>query len=314
MKVYAPDYYGKFKCIADRCKHNCCIGWEIDIDEETLERYKRVEGVLGERVRKNIAYNADVPHFITDNSEKCPFLNDCGLCDIITELGEDALCEICTYHPRFRNFFSDRVEIGLGLCCEAAAELVLSCADKVELIELEESDAEDEEAMAEEIEFFALRERLIRIAQDRSVTIFERLTSAQKEFGVSCQPFGAEAIARLFASLEYMCEEFGARLFHAFMKNENTAVQDDWEIPLEQLAIYFIIRHTADGIYGGDLAERVAFCALCVEAIYRLCLERMKEEELSFFDALCDTARIFSSEIEYSTENVDRILEFLGEI
>ena len=111
-----------------------------------------------------------------------------------------------------------------------------------------------------------------------------------------------------------MCEEFGARLSHAFMKNENTAVQDDWEIPLEQLAIYFIIRHTADGIYGGDLSERVAFCALCVEAIYRLCLERMKEEELSFFDALCDTARIFSSEIEYSTENVDRILEFLGEI
>ena len=32
-----PNYYDKFKCIADRCKHSCCIGWEIDIDDDTME-------------------------------------------------------------------------------------------------------------------------------------------------------------------------------------------------------------------------------------------------------------------------------------
>ena len=40
MQLFAPTYYKKFKCIADRCQHNCCIGWEIDIDGETPERYK----------------------------------------------------------------------------------------------------------------------------------------------------------------------------------------------------------------------------------------------------------------------------------
>ena len=36
MDIFAPSYYKKFKCIADKCHHNCCIGWEIDIDDEAL--------------------------------------------------------------------------------------------------------------------------------------------------------------------------------------------------------------------------------------------------------------------------------------
>ena len=33
--VYAePDFYGKFKCTAEKCRHSCCIGWEIDIDDD----------------------------------------------------------------------------------------------------------------------------------------------------------------------------------------------------------------------------------------------------------------------------------------
>ena len=35
MKIFAPDYYRDFKCSAGNCKHSCCIGWEIDIDEDT---------------------------------------------------------------------------------------------------------------------------------------------------------------------------------------------------------------------------------------------------------------------------------------
>ena len=37
MKLIAPDYYNKFSCIADKCRHSCCVGWEIDIDENTNE-------------------------------------------------------------------------------------------------------------------------------------------------------------------------------------------------------------------------------------------------------------------------------------
>ena len=54
MKIYVPDYYKDFRCLAGDCKHSCCIGWEIDIDEDTLDYYKSVEGEFGERLKNNI--------------------------------------------------------------------------------------------------------------------------------------------------------------------------------------------------------------------------------------------------------------------
>ena len=53
MHIY-PDYYKKFKCIADKCKHNCCIGWEIDIDNNTYDFYKKLTGDFAKKIIENI--------------------------------------------------------------------------------------------------------------------------------------------------------------------------------------------------------------------------------------------------------------------
>ena len=37
MKLYAPECYKNFVCIADKYSHSCCVGGEIDIDEETAD-------------------------------------------------------------------------------------------------------------------------------------------------------------------------------------------------------------------------------------------------------------------------------------
>ncbi|MBR5808788.1 MAG: flagellin lysine-N-methylase, partial [Clostridia bacterium] len=110
MKEAVPNYYHKFKCIQDKCKHNCCIGWEIDIDDDTLMLYESLDTPLGEKIRSNIT--GDVPHFKLAAGERCPFLMDSGLCEIIAEYGEDAICDICYLHPRFKNFYSDFTETG----------------------------------------------------------------------------------------------------------------------------------------------------------------------------------------------------------
>ena len=81
LTVY-PDYYPAFRCIAGDCKHSCCIGWEIDIDEESLAKYRAMPGALGTRLRQNISAG-DPPHFVLGEGERCPFLNQCGLCDRI---------------------------------------------------------------------------------------------------------------------------------------------------------------------------------------------------------------------------------------
>ena len=54
MKLIAPNYYPAFRCIADKCRHSCCIGWEIDIDTDTREKYRRVPGEFGARLNAAI--------------------------------------------------------------------------------------------------------------------------------------------------------------------------------------------------------------------------------------------------------------------
>lgn len=122
--VIVPDYYSRFRCIADRCRHNCCIGWEIDIDPDTYALYRTVGGDFGKRLRDGILHG-DQPCYRLDKDERCAFLNGRGLCDIILTLGEDALCDICTDHPRFRTYLGDDLRLGIGLCCEAACRLIL---------------------------------------------------------------------------------------------------------------------------------------------------------------------------------------------
>ena len=75
MKLVAPDYYEKFKCTAGECAHSCCIGWEIDVDYDTLDYYNSIDGEFGQRLRNNIVTEGETAHFCLAENERCPFLN-----------------------------------------------------------------------------------------------------------------------------------------------------------------------------------------------------------------------------------------------
>ena len=173
MRIIAPDYYREFHCIADKCRHSCCIGWEIDIDASAREAYRRVPGDFGARLNAAIE-DGEVSSFRLGEGERCPMLNANGLCDLITELGEESLCQICADHPRFRNFYADRTEIGLGMCCEEAARMILSQEEPMRLIFLED-DGADDEPNEEEANLLALRTALICIMQNETQPLAARL-------------------------------------------------------------------------------------------------------------------------------------------
>ena len=70
MKLIAPDYYPRFRCIADRCRHSCCVGWEIDVDEESLEKYAALPVELGEEIGfKFVCYLLNTVVFQRDEGE-----------------------------------------------------------------------------------------------------------------------------------------------------------------------------------------------------------------------------------------------------
>lgn len=141
MKLRIPSYYQKFSCIADKCKDSCCIGWEIDIDEDTYSYYEGIEGELGKRLQKSMATDSDgTSHFTLQKNGWCPFLNEKKLCDICIALGEEALSEVCTEYPRFTVEYENVREKALCLSCEEVGRILFSETDKVEIVELEISD------------------------------------------------------------------------------------------------------------------------------------------------------------------------------
>ena len=175
MKQYRPKYYNKFKCIASECKDNCCIGWEIDIDEKSLNFYKNTSGEIGKKLSKEIEQGETCSHFRL-NGERCPFLNEKNLCEIYISLGEKALCEICTEHPRYHEWYGDWKESGIGLSCEAAAKIILTeeTPTEFEIVEIEEnSDEEIDEFKFNKI-FFA-RETALKLLENKEFSLNQKL-------------------------------------------------------------------------------------------------------------------------------------------
>ena len=72
--------------------------------------------------------------FVMGDDDRCPFLRDDNLCEMILKHGEDYLCDICREHPRFYNDMGDRVEAGIGLVCEEACRLALERETPFELV------------------------------------------------------------------------------------------------------------------------------------------------------------------------------------
>ena len=305
MQKVVPDYYKHFRCIADKCKNNCCIGWEIDIDEKSLDFYKTIEGEIGERLKKNISFEG-TPHFVLGEKERCPFLNGNNLCDIITELGEEHICGICTEHPRFNNELPDRIETGIGLCCEEAARLILSRKDPVVL-------EKTGEACFDEI--VEKRDKAILLLQNRSKSLDDRI----KDMLELCDARMPEESVKYWADILLSLERLDDRWTSLVEKLKDHADKADLkafdeymadrQTEYEQILVYFIYRHLANACDEEDLAARASFAVFGYKIIYFIGAILWKENGCFSTEDNAETARLFSSEIEYSEENMDIMLE-----
>ena len=314
MRIIAPDYYREFHCIADKCRHSCCIGWEIDIDASAREAYRRVPGDFGARLNAAIE-DSEVSSFRLGEGERCPMLNANGLCDLITELGEESLCQICADHPRFRNFYADRTEIGLGMCCEEAARLILSQEEPMRLIFLED-DGADDEPNEEEANLLALRTALIRIMQNETQPLAARLDRllAAVDFTVPEKDWAEvyRELERLDPAWDNCLEVLSTRGLSdrpldpfGATSNEAKSMQRAWS----NFTVYLLYRHLPGALDDDDIPGRVAFCVLSTRVLMALCASH---ESCTLADCI-EFARMYSAEIEYSEDNIAALLDALWE-
>jgi lysine-N-methylase len=282
-----PNYYDCFCCVASECKHNCCIGWEIDIDDDTLKKYNSLSGKLKTKLDKSISLSP-CAHFVLTKGERCPFLNEDNLCELILHGTDDMLCEICKEHPRFYNSFDGVVEKGLGLCCEEAARVVLTHPEPFRLLgNLPESD------------FFKTRNEIFSILQNREKPLNRRIDELLEFTNVSL-PINEVDWISVFKRLE--------RLDKSWDEFLNTSPCVKCEIPptlhkeYEHLICYFIYRHLSDDYF----SESILFSVLSCYVIATLNKSQSIEEML-------EIARMYSAEVEYSNENMDLLFEILSE-
>lgn len=188
MYYRKPQYYDNFTCTADRCPATCCAGWQIVIDEKSLEKYNHVQGEFGIRLQKSIDWEEGVFH---QYNRRCAFLNEENLCDLYRELGAESLCDTCRLYPRHIEEFEEVREFSLSLSCPVAAEMILGQKEPVRFLEetdevLEEEDYEDFDSIlydwleeAREVLFGILQNRKLSIST-RMVLILNTADLAQK--------------------------------------------------------------------------------------------------------------------------------------
>lgn len=311
MKYYAPSYYSAFSCIGGKCTHSCCAGWEIDIDDETLVRYHEMGGETGRLLREHIDESGEVACFRMTKDERCPFLNRDGLCDLIIAEGDDILCQICADHPRFRSFFADREEIGLGMCCEAACRLILTWEDPVQLELIDDDGFDDEESETEQA-LIDLRKELIAVMQDRTQPVLERVGRIAAGSGLPANAPDYLKWAEYLLTLERMENGWADRL-NELKSNadcgESALSAPEWELALEQLMVYLLFRHLPAAAADGDASGRIAYAALMWMMLRKLCAVHAAVHETVEIEDFVQLCRMYSSEIEYSDVNVDAILD-----
>lgn len=187
------QYMNAFHCIGGTCEDNCCIGWDVDIDLKTFQKYQKVSDP-----ELSALYKSKVkpyPYFFSEEvdyarvklgkDKRCPFLNGEGLCKTQAKLGETYLSNVCATFPRMTNLIDGVLESTLTLSCPEAARLVLLNPEGLfwedtqipnrKIINMT-IDTSDSSYRKHPVRFFqGIRQLSIDILRDRKYQIWERL-------------------------------------------------------------------------------------------------------------------------------------------
>lgn len=303
MKLFAPEYVKKFKCIKDACIHNCCIGWEIDIDEKTLARYKDMKDTS---IISTVEETCESCHFRLTSDGRCANLTENGLCRIIIIHGEEYLSEICREHPRFYNRTSHGLELGIGMSCEAACKIILESDDYAKILEYGETN--DGVIPLTDFDAVAEREKIYEVLSDISLTHGEKISKISTMYEIPNDIFkDSEQWRGTLNELEYL-DESHKENFLAF--DAEAKVDSSLEKFLARALAYFIYRHASEADSILDFRARLTL-SLFLERLYASLLSHVKTQTKN---DTYEIARTISEELEYSEDNIESLLfeiEFL---
>ena len=186
-----PKYVSRFQCDGTVCDAQCCRGWNIQLDTGAIERFRKAPKLLRRKLFSHIAENKVTGlQEIVKEKDSCPFLGKDWLCILQKRKGLGFLADVCAEYPRLTTQFPDMLERALCVTCPVVARLALLDKSPMEFEEVEIEtgretyfqQADDAEAI-EALRFFDVQKGGIRILQDRSLSLPERLTKLESFLG-----------------------------------------------------------------------------------------------------------------------------------
>jgi lysine-N-methylase len=227
---------------------------------------------------------------------RCPFLDERGLCRIISECGEDYLSDICRLHPRYFNYFENHAEIGLGMVCEEAARLILSEDDPFTMIPISEVAVCD--AVSSDFAF-EQRDKILDILK-KDTRLSEKLDEIKALYTVSESVYSFDEWKSIFSELEVLDEEWSNTLLDA----EECECAESDEKYFERFITYLVYRHIPRSESEENLRAVIGFILVSYEMVKNV----YYSQDNRSFVKLCDIMRLYSSEIEYCEDNVAALI------
>lgn len=326
MIYIKPDFYDKFKCIASACTDSCCIGWEIDIDCDTLEKYNTSQTSFGEKIRAEIINSEDGSKcFRLTENERCPFLNEKNLCDIIINCGENEICDICKEHPRFYEWFANITECGLGLSCEEVCRLLIESEKMFTLTEYNDGEKiiltapEDTVETDTYIFLSAFRETLFDCLKDEKTPFCEKidLIKSKTENFANEKIFlkSDDELITAYLNTEPIDEKWTeyisaiSKNYRDYLKSEKEFdKKTDSDMIYSKILAYIIYRHFIKSVFDGDIAQRIAFCIESVRFIKICDIKTFCESGALTLRDRINNLKNWSKQIEYSDLNTENLI------
>ena len=319
MKVRIPDYFEKFRCIADRCTDSCCIGWDVYLGEESAKRYKAdKDEVL--RFDLHIEEGDDGSYIKMRGDGRCPYLTEKGLCRIIECRGEGMLCEICAEHPRYYGIYGKTVEGGIGASCIEGARLILGMRTEPEYREYEDESFTapfDECYFYNEEEERAFRDELMKSIWERDAKDAPGIVLRAAEH-TSKKKDLCDAV-KIIAESYGRCEHLKISRYEDLLAAKDRIAADAptdsvkrieqiLEVCAKQVIHYALHRHYMDALLDGCKSERLLLSLWLLSLVVMLSyLGDGSTEEIA------ENLKDISKNVEYSTENPEIVTEMLSD-
>ena len=131
--IRSLNYLKHFECTAAACEDTCCHGWDIRVDQDTLERMHACpDSMLRDLLAANMRLEAPAKaspvcaaRFKALGDYYCAFFESDRLCVLQKRAGPEYLPCLCHRYPREENIVDGCRERSAAIACPALARVVL---------------------------------------------------------------------------------------------------------------------------------------------------------------------------------------------